>query len=77
MEAATSAGTARAEAPGLSKAREKAGAVPAKSVRLNGNQRYIKKRVLEHTVQVTRFYLIGDFSDLVLKLKHIQYVLSR
>ena len=28
MEAATSAGTARAEAPGLSVAREKAGAVP-------------------------------------------------
>ena len=45
MEAATSAGTARAEAPGLSKAREKAVAVPAKSVRRNGNQRLRTKRV--------------------------------
>ena len=43
MEAATSAGTARAEAPGLSEAREKAGAVPAKRVRRNGNQRHRKK----------------------------------
>lgn len=44
MEAATSAGTARAEAPGLSEAREKAGAVPAKRVRRNGNQRHRRKR---------------------------------
>ena len=44
MEAATSAGTARAEAPGLSVAREKAGAVPAKSARRNGNQRHPKKK---------------------------------
>ena len=36
VQAATSAGTARVEAPGLSEAREKAGAVPAKSVRRNG-----------------------------------------
>ena len=42
MEAATSAGTARAEAPGLSKAREKAEAVPAKRVRRNGNPRLQK-----------------------------------
>ncbi len=39
METATSVGTARVEAPGLSKAREKAGAVPTKSVRHNGNLR--------------------------------------
>ena len=37
-------GTARAEAPGLSAAREKAGAVPAKRVRRNGNQRHRRKR---------------------------------
>ncbi|KOO51565.1 hypothetical protein AMD00_03605 [Viridibacillus arvi] len=37
-KAATPAGTARAEAPGLSEAREKAGAVPAESVRRSGEQ---------------------------------------
>ncbi|PWI23890.1 hypothetical protein, partial [Kurthia sibirica] len=42
-QAATSAGTARAEAPGLSEAREKAGAVPAKSVRRNGINGYEEK----------------------------------
>ncbi|PWI24213.1 hypothetical protein, partial [Kurthia sibirica] len=44
VQAATSAGTARAEALGLSEAREKAGAVPAKSVRRNGINGYEKKR---------------------------------
>lgn len=39
MGAATPTGTARAEAPGLSEAREKAGAVPVESDRRNGNQR--------------------------------------
>ncbi|PWI26370.1 hypothetical protein DEX24_03260 [Kurthia sibirica] len=43
MQAATSAGTARAEALGLSEAREKAGAVPAKSVRRNGINGYEDK----------------------------------
>ena len=46
MQAATSAGIARAEAPGLSGAREKAEAVPAKRVRRNGNQRYEKTKTL-------------------------------
>ncbi|WP_274625452.1 hypothetical protein [Planococcus sp. A6] len=39
MEAATPAGTARAEDPGLSAAREATEAVPAESVRRNEHQR--------------------------------------
>ena len=43
MEAATPAGTARAEDPGLSAAREAAEAVPAESVRRNEHQAALKK----------------------------------
>ena len=41
MEAATPGGTARAEDPGLSAAREAAKAVPPENVRRNGNQLHL------------------------------------
>lgn len=48
MEAATPGGTARAEDPGLSAAREAAEAVPPESVRCNGNQLLLFEKKTDH-----------------------------
>ncbi|KOY81169.1 hypothetical protein ADM90_18655 [Lysinibacillus macroides] len=83
MEAATSAGTARAEAPGLSKAREKDGAVPAKRVRRNGNQRHRKKKRVQERifVPVLSHLCLRDFFSALLvrqsfsiKFNELQYL---
>lgn len=46
MQAPTPAGTARAEDPGRSEAKEAAEAVPAESVRRNGKQLFMLARYL-------------------------------
>ncbi|KOO51936.1 hypothetical protein AMD00_05775 [Viridibacillus arvi] len=59
-KAATPEGTARAEAPGLSEAREKAGAVPAESVCRSGEQRLrsrLKNKVSKILLIFSRLFI--------------------
>ena len=69
MEAATPPGTARAEAPGLSVAREKAGAVPGVSVRRNGEQRFHRIQTGNHDekIMIACSFLAGFCPKLFLK----------